>query len=184
MKSARFRRVTSRRSVVGLALVGVFVPWVVLACNGGTVVFDAIDPKQCATGNGCPMVACTCNDGSFMIDSTCELGKCKPADSVCADRCSPYMGVSTLVTSKDDNVAIPGCDALGERMMINRCGEGTELIASYCEAVKVNCSPVASSFWKCVIEAGVIGCKRGALRVEGCQGETPTMCSVATAPAN
>ena len=48
------------------------------ACNYGllfargeyTVIYDAVDPKQCATGNGCPMVTCTCNDGSFMIDST------------------------------------------------------------------------------------------------------------------
>jgi hypothetical protein len=172
------------RSSLAIALAGAGVSVSVVACNGGTAVFDAVDPKQCATGNGCPMVACACNDGSFMIDSTCELGKCLSSDSVCADRCSPFMGVKTLVATQNDNVAIPGCDALAERMQINRCGEGTELIASECQATNVDCSPQASSFWKCVIEAGVISCKRGALRVEGCAAETADVCTAAQPPAN
>jgi hypothetical protein len=147
------------------------------ACDGGTVVYDAIAPKQCATGNGCPMVACTCNDGSFMIDSTCELGKCTPAAALCTDRCSPYMGVQTFIASKDDNVAIPACDALAERMMINKCGEGTELLASTCASQNIQCSAAASSFWKCVVEAGVLSCKRSSLRVENCSGETADLCT-------
>ena len=147
------------------------------SCDGGTVVYDAIAPKQCATGNGCPMVACTCNDGSFMIDSTCELGKCIVPATLCADRCLPYMGVQTFVASKDDNAAIPACDTLAERMMINKCGEGTELLASTCTSQNLQCSPAASSFWKCVVEAAVLSCKRSSLRVENCVGETADLCT-------
>jgi hypothetical protein len=149
------------------------------ACDGGTVIFDAVDPKQCASGNGCPMVTCTCNDGSFMVDSTCELGACKDAGAVCDDRCSPYMGAKAHVSTEDDNVAIPGCEVLYDRMLINRCKEGTELLASECESTDIQCSPVAQSFWQCVIGEGILSCKRGALRVLGCETETADQCTVA-----
>jgi hypothetical protein len=153
-----------------------------LACDGGTVIFDAPDPKQCATGNGCPMVTCACNDGSFMIDSTCELGKCKPASDVCDDRCLPFMGAKANVATTNDNVGIPGCDVLYDRMLINDCKEGTELLASECEATNVQCSPTAAAFWSCVIGKGILSCKRGALRVENCDSETADQCTVTTAP--
>lgn len=151
-------------------------------CDGGTVIYDAPDPKQCATGNGCPMVTCTCNDGSFMIDSTCELGKCKDPSAVCDDRCKPFMGQKSLVATADDNVAIPNCDVLADRMLINDCKEGTELLASECESTNVQCSPAADSFWKCVVGMGVLSCKRGALRVEGCDTETADQCTVVDPP--
>ena len=173
------------RSLSFLLLLGVaapIVPFAATGCTGGTAVFDAIDPKQCATGNGCPMVACACNDGSFMIDSTCEVGKCQPSDQICTDRCLPFMGLKTFVATQNDDVAIPQCDALGERMLVNKCGEGTELIASNCESMNVQCSSAASSFWKCVVEAAVLSCKRGALHVDGCQDETADMCTAGPAP--
>lgn len=150
-------------------------------CKGGKVLYNATDPKQCATGHGCPMVVCSCNDTSFMIDSTCELGECIGADTICADRCKDSEGLASVVATKDDDVAIPACEVLGQRMYVNGCKIGTELVASTCEEDDVDCSIIAGDFWSCVVGRGILSCKRGALRVEGCADVLPDLCTVSAA---
>lgn len=150
-------------------------------CGGGKVLYNATDPNQCATGHGCPMVVCACNDQSFMIDSTCELGECLDAEEVCADRCSESDGLASVLATKDDDAAIPACEVLGKRMFVNGCKIGTELIASTCEEDDIDCSLIADEFWSCVVGRGILGCRRGALRVEGCADVLPDLCTVSVA---
>lgn len=148
-------------------------------CKGGSVLYNATDPKQCATGHGCPMVVCSCGDKSFMIDSTCELGECVAAETVCKDRCEDYDGVSSILTTKTDDVAIPACDILDQRMYVNGCKIGADLVSSTCEADDVDCSLLGDEFWNCVVGRGILSCKRGALRVDGCEDLTPEACTAA-----
>ncbi|MFO0619166.1 MAG: hypothetical protein U0414_41640 [Polyangiaceae bacterium] len=146
-------------------------------CKGGKVLYNVTDPKQCATGHGCPMAVCACADKSFMIDSTCELGECLDADAVCADRCEDFGGVLSTVATKDDDAAIPACGVLDQRMYVNGCKIGVDLLASTCEEDGLDCGLVASDFWGCVVGRGILACKRGALRVEGCADFTPDLCT-------
>lgn len=171
------------RSQLFAALTVVFAvgTTLVAGCKGGSVLYNATDPKQCATGHGCPSVVCACADKSFMIDSTCELGECIAADKVCADRCEDFGGLSSFVATKDDDVAIPACDVLDQRMYVNGCKIGTDLLSSTCEPDDVDCSIVGDAFWSCVVGRGVLACKKGALRVTGCEDVTPETCSAAPA---
>lgn len=174
----RLKQPAAAHVLAALLLAGLGAVLGATGCRGGKVLFNASDPKQCATGHGCPMVVCSCNDGSFMIDSTCELGECIDDASICADRCEDYEGTKGTLETPDDDVGIPACDLLGQRMFVNGCKIDEELLASTCQEDDLDCSFTASEFWSCVVGRGILACKRGALRVEGCSDVTPELCTV------
>src|SRR5690349_12210508 len=81
----------------------------------GTSVYDQVDPLECGLGNGCGVVVCSCDDGSYMIDSRCEAGKCLDPGEECKDRCGTFGAVTQVVASEGDSFGLSGCDALEER---------------------------------------------------------------------
>jgi hypothetical protein len=142
---------------------------------GGTTVLDAPDPKACASGHGCPMVGCACGDGSVVLDTTCELGKCLPPEEVCADRCADFGGPKSAFASDDDEVPVPGCDTLCTRLQINGCELGCDTLFSTCRTPST-CSPAAASFWRCVTENAVISCEDNAAHITGCDATAYGLC--------
>ncbi len=147
---------------------------VVVAC-GGTAVFDAPDPKACGTGHGCPMAACTCGDGSVVLDTTCELGDCLSVDEVCSARCEPFEGVSGALATEDDQVPLPSCDTFCTRLSVNGCELGCDTVFSACLAPS-GCGADGSSFWSCVAEDAVITCEENVVRVQGCDATELELC--------
>lgn len=138
----------------------------------GTSVYDQNDPLECGVGNGCGVVVCSCDDGSYMIDSRCEAGKCLDAAEECKDRCGTFGAVTQVVASEGDTFGMGGCEALQERMLINGCKEGVELFSTECVPEK-DCSDGSRAFWNCVVGEAVLSCKNGALRAVGCDVPPP-----------
>ncbi len=151
-----------------------FTAAVLVSC-GGTAVFDAPDPEACASGHGCPMAVCACSDGSIVLDTTCESGRCVPSEQVCPERCEPYGGASRSFATTDDEVPVPACDTFCARLGANGCELGCDTLFSACVSPG-ECSPEATSFWKCVVTQGVITCEDNAVRVEGCDGTMMGVC--------
>lgn len=143
---------------------------------GGTTVVDAPDPKACASGHGCPTVACRCGDGSVIVDTTCQLGECLDESAVCDDRCADFEGVSAVVASADDNVAIPHCDTFCTRAEINGCELGCDTFFSQC-LVPSACSAPAAAYWECVAAQGVMTCGDNALRITNCDASELALCT-------
>ena len=142
---------------------------------GGTVVFDAPDPKACGLGHGCPMAGCACGDGSVILDTTCELGECLPLEKVCADRCEPFEGAVVAFGTPDDVVPIPNCDTFCSRVLVNGCELGCETLFSEC-VPPTTCDQAAASFWQCVTEEAVLSCVDNAVRVERCDATALGLC--------
>ena len=145
-----------------------------LGCTTTTVLDDP-DPKGCPPGHGCPMVGCACNDGSVVLDSTCELGKCLAAEKVCNDRCADYDGAKSAFATDDDQVPVPDCDTFCTRLEINGCGHGCDTLFSQCKTPS-KCGPTAASFWQCVTEDAVITCDADGARVVGCDASEYGVC--------
>lgn len=148
------------------------------ACSG-TAVYDDPDPTGCDVGHGCPVVTCSCADGSLALDSTCERGNCVDANEVCADRCSKRGGVVNSLATKTDVIAMPTCPTLCDRMYVNDCKIGCELFASECRVAGVVCTTAARDLWECVAGRGELRCEQGALFVEGCKALPLEYCTEA-----
>jgi hypothetical protein len=147
----------------------------IAACNG-TAIYDAIDPDACAEGHGCPMAACSCTDGSVVLDTTCQRGVCAGVQDVCLERCEPYGGPKSAFGTPNDVVPIPACDTFCDRLRVNDCELGCPMLFSEC-VEPLSCDLAATQFWDCVVERGKLSCSDLALRIEGC-GEEPTgLCS-------
>lgn len=146
------------------------------AACGGTTVVDAPDPKACASGHGCPMVACLCGDGSVVVDTTCELGECLDQTAVCDARCADYEGTTKVVASADDNVAIPECETFCTRAQINGCDLACDTFMSQCLPPST-CDAAAASYWSCVVSQGVMSCEDNALRITNCDAADLALCS-------
>ncbi|HTJ82977.1 MAG TPA: hypothetical protein VL400_14755 [Polyangiaceae bacterium] len=140
-----------------------------------TTVFDNPDPKGCPPGHGCPMVGCACNDGSVVLDSTCELGKCLAPEKVCNDRCDGHDGAKSAFTSDDDEVPVPDCDTFCTRLEINGCPLGCDTLFSQCKT-PTTCDPAAAAFWQCVTEDAVIDCNADGARITGCDVSEYGLC--------
>lgn len=156
--------------VAALALGGL------VASCGGTAVFDAPDPKACASGHGCPMVACACGDNSVILDTTCESGDCQPPESVCNDRCAAFGGPLRAFATDDDEVPVPACDTFCRRLDTNGCELGCDTLFSECLAPQ-GCSPEASAFWNCIVTDAVLTCQDNFVRAEGCDSTSMGVCS-------
>jgi hypothetical protein len=159
--------VTRRPHVIAIALLAGAGALTAAACNG-TAVFDAPDPDACASGHGCPMVACACADGSAMLDTTCSRGHCGSPDEICLDRCEPFGGLIGTLATADDEVAVPGCDTFCTRLDIHGCELGCDTLFSACRAPS-SCSEGAGAFWQCVVNDAVLTCIDNAVRVERCE---------------
>ena len=147
---------------------------IALGCSG-TAVLDAPDPKACASGHGCPMAMCACADGSILIDTTCELGECRPEADVCAERCEPFEGVGSVYASADDRPAVPHCSDLCTRARIHGCELGCDTFFSACET-PVSCDPETAGLWECITQRGVFECNDNTLRVTGCEPTALGVC--------
>lgn len=166
------------------------LPRVVVACGsllvagallgagcGGTVVFDAPDPKACGEGHGCPMAGCACGDGSVILDTTCELGECLPIEQVCNERCEAFEGAVSAFGTPDDIVPIPNCDTFCSRVVVNGCELGCDTLFSECVAPS-SCDQAAATFWRCVTEEAVMSCVDNAVRIERCDASALGLCQV------
>lgn len=160
---------------VGAGLSIALVPAVAAQGCGGTTVFDAPDPKACGAGHGCPMAGCVCDDDSVFLDTTCELGECRPTADVCAERCEGFGGVRSTFESLNDEVPLPNCELLCSRLLVNGCELGCSTLFTEC-LVPSNCSQDAGAFWQCATERGVISCLDNAVRIEGCAPKASVMC--------
>ena len=142
---------------------------------GGTSVFDAVDPKACGSGHGCPTAACLCNDGSAVLDTTCELGSCRDSQALCEERCDSLEGLASVIESSTDEVALPQCEQICARVEINGCELGCDTLFSEC-VPPTSCSDAAKSFWDCVASDAVFSCRDNAVRVEGCDTNKLAFC--------
>jgi hypothetical protein len=168
------RRSSRVQSIAGAAMA--FAVAIVAQANcGGTVVYDAPDPKACGAGHGCPMAGCSCGDGTVILDTTCELGECIPVEEVCADRCADRGGPIVGFGSEDDEVPVPNCDTFCTRLFVNDCELGCDTLFSSCLKPS-NCDQAASRFWRCVTEDAVLSCDDNALVIEGCDGSALGLC--------
>lgn len=146
----------------------------VAACSG-TAVFDAVDPEACGSGHGCPTAACTCNDGSVILDTSCALGKCRDVNELCEERCDSLQGVASVKESETDEVALLHCEEFCARIEINDCALGCETLFSECLAPS-SCSDAAKQYWDCVASSAVITCRDNAVQIEGCDPALLAFC--------
>jgi hypothetical protein len=143
------------------------LPGLLVVGCGGTSVFDAPDPTACGDGHGCPMAACSCNDGSIVLDTTCVLGECRDVAEICDAGCEGLDGVASVFATEGDSVAIGNCDQICARVEINGCELGCDTLFSECLPA-TTCSQTAAAFWNCVANDAVLSCRDNSVRVEGC----------------
>ena len=85
---------------------------------------------------------------------------------MCDELCAGFDGTESIITSANDEVAVPDCDTFCTRLSINGCELGCDTLFSEC--VTPSTCGAASAVWDCLIDDAVFTCIDNAVHISGC----------------